>query len=233
LARPTISSPELAESICAQFAEGKTLRSICSGMPSVWTVIRWRREKPEFAALFSDAQESYEQVLFDEMLVHSGDRKGDWVEKKNGRGDTFIAVDYDHINRSKLEVETRAKILAKLNPQKFGDRQQIDSTVEASVKVEREPPTPLESAQSAMFTLTQYGLQFVPAGAQWTLPNDPGPCRAFAWITLRSSLLSTGNARPNPEPTSTRKHSTVLLVGYGNIPITSNSRKPLLSARTN
>jgi len=41
-------------------------------------------------------------------------------------GEKGILADTDHIQRSKLRVETRLKLLAKWNPRKWGDRQQIE-----------------------------------------------------------------------------------------------------------
>lgn len=39
-------------------------------------------------------------------------------------GEASLIVDHDHIQRSKLRIDTRLKLLAKWNPKKYGDKLQ-------------------------------------------------------------------------------------------------------------
>jgi hypothetical protein len=58
--KPALSySLELADRICAAIAEGHTLRTACSDpdMPSTASVMKWQRERPEFAQALDRARE--------------------------------------------------------------------------------------------------------------------------------------------------------------------------------
>jgi hypothetical protein len=44
----------------------------------------------------------------------------------------------EHIQRSKLRIETRLKLLAKWNPKKYGERVQVAGDADSPLKVEAE-----------------------------------------------------------------------------------------------
>src|SRR5262249_27586612 len=50
------------------------------------------------------------------------DGRNDWVEAKNGR----LVPNKELVHRSKLRIEARQFHMARLHPQTWGDRQQID-----------------------------------------------------------------------------------------------------------
>jgi hypothetical protein len=147
--------------------------------------MRWCEQNRSFAERYDRARQMGEDWLFAELREEAeaavsiaDDATHDWINRKNGRGDIERVPDLDHINRSKLRVEARQKRistlqwqLAKLNPGRYGDRQQIDSTVEASVKIEREPISDLESAKQIAFILKQAGMEILPPGMK-AVPID-------------------------------------------------------------
>lgn len=55
--------------------------------------------------------------------------------KKGKDGKEYEGIDTEHIQRSKLRVETRLKLLAKWNPKRYGDRIDVTSGGE---KIQRE-----------------------------------------------------------------------------------------------
>jgi hypothetical protein len=91
-------------------------------MPAVRTVSDWKEAHPSFSADFARAREEGEDYLAAECLEIADDGSNDYVTKKNANGTEYEAVDHDHIQRSKLRIETRLKLLAKWNPKKYGDR---------------------------------------------------------------------------------------------------------------
>ena len=60
--------------------------------------------------------------LFEECLEIADDTSGDYIEKKNDDGSTFWAVDHEHIQRSKLRIDTRKWMAGKLAPKKYGEK---------------------------------------------------------------------------------------------------------------
>jgi hypothetical protein len=118
IGRPSSYSDELAARICAELACGKSLRTVCKpeGMPSLETIFRWLREKPEFRDQYAHAKNESADALVEEMLDIADDASGDHDDE--GR---FVS---ENVQRSKLRIDTRKWIAAKMKPKKFGD--QID-----------------------------------------------------------------------------------------------------------
>lgn len=129
MARPTDYTPELADAICARLADGESLRTVClSGdMPNKSTVFRWLRTNIAFCDQYTRAKEESADALTDEMLDISDDGTNDWMERKGKDGeDIGWQVNGEHIQRSRLRIETRKWIASKLKPKKYGDK--IDHT---------------------------------------------------------------------------------------------------------
>lgn len=117
--RPSLYTPELGNAICARIAEGETLVSVCKDddMPGVATVLRW--PDPEFRELYTRAKEIRLEVMAEDIIAISDD----------GANDTYIdeetkqrRTDHDVINRSRLRVDTRKWLLARLASKTYGDR---------------------------------------------------------------------------------------------------------------
>jgi len=113
---------EVADAICAGLAEGKSLRAVCraDGMPAPSTVIGWLDdpEKAEFAEHYAIARARAYQMLADEIIEISDDSKGDvWIDDEGNE-----RTDAERVARSKLRVDTRKWILAKMLPKVYGDK---------------------------------------------------------------------------------------------------------------
>ena len=85
--RPSDYSFQVAISICARLAEGKSLRAICSeaGMPGRATVFRWIARHKEFRDEYTLACELRAEDLADEM-IEIVDDPCVWVEKIGADG---------------------------------------------------------------------------------------------------------------------------------------------------
>lgn len=70
MGRPSDYSEELAEFICDQIADGKSLRTIClaDDIPNRSTVLRWLDVNAVFAAKYARAREAQGDVM-DEMIA--------------------------------------------------------------------------------------------------------------------------------------------------------------------
>lgn len=123
--RPTDYTEDLAKEICLRLANGELLIEICkdSHMPHRRTVQNWAHDpKHEFFPMYMRARADQAWTFAEEMLAISDDRSGDFIEHVNKRsGEKEILVDHDHISRSRLKVDTRKFLVAKLNAKIFGD----------------------------------------------------------------------------------------------------------------
>lgn len=122
--RPTDYNTDLANEICARIAEGESLRSICrcEGMPNIRSVMRWLGIHPEFSQQYARAREAQAESMFEEMLEIADDGSNDWMERTGKDGETGdTVVDHEHVSRSKLRIDTRKWMLARMAPKKYGD----------------------------------------------------------------------------------------------------------------
>jgi hypothetical protein len=124
MGRPSLYTAEVVEAICERLSEGEPLAQICrdEGMPAARTVRDWMAERPDVSAAIARAREDGEDRIAADCLAIADDGRRDYSVNEDGRE----VVDHDHIQRSKLRIETRLKLLAKWNPKKWGDRQAVE-----------------------------------------------------------------------------------------------------------
>lgn len=124
LGRPSSYSKALGTNICERLSQGESLRRICGDkdLPGKSSVMRWLSDIPEFRDQYARARELQADYWADEIIEISDDGTNDYVEKGNRDGSTSQAVDSEHINRSRLRVDTRKWLMARLAPKKYGDR---------------------------------------------------------------------------------------------------------------
>lgn len=119
-------SQELFDRICERIAEGESLRAICEDedMPNKATVMRWLAADAALSDQYARAREAQADTLFEEILEIADD--GTLDRKSAGKGDGSLAVDVDHIQRSRLRVEARKWMAGKLRPKVYGDKAVIE-----------------------------------------------------------------------------------------------------------
>ena len=112
---------DYADEICNWIAAGKTLREYCrqDGKPGWDTIYNWAKADEEFGRRFARAREDGQDVMSEECkeladIPPEGPQDVAW---------------------RKLQIETRLKLLAKWNPKKYGDRQQVDHGGGVSINV--------------------------------------------------------------------------------------------------
>ena len=129
--RPTKKTPEVIERLLEGIADGQTLRALCreEGMPNWRTVYDWIDADAELAARFERAREMGFDAIAEDILTN--------VDNVPALG--------EHIQRSKLQVETRLKLLAKWHPKRYGDKQTVDvgNKEGETLKVESKPVDPM------------------------------------------------------------------------------------------
>ena len=97
-------------------------------MPQSRTVYGWLAAKPDFAGRYTKAKMLGIQHRFaDEIIEISDDNTRDIVMRLGYNGaEPKPEVNGEVINRSKLRVDSRKWLLAKLFPSKYGDNQKIE-----------------------------------------------------------------------------------------------------------
>jgi hypothetical protein len=133
--RPSTYDPAVATKICEQLSEGISLREICrqDGMPPWQTVYSWMERDASLVEAIARAREIGYDALAEECLKIADDGTNDYVEGERGP-----QLNSEHIQRSKLRIETRLKLLAKWNPKKYGERVQVAGDADSPLKVEAE-----------------------------------------------------------------------------------------------
>lgn len=124
MARPTKYSADIADTICERLADGMSLRKICldETMPDKATVCRWLALHDAFRDQYAYAREAQADGLVDETLDIADDGTNDYLTKKNSDGSEYQAFDAEHVQRSKLRVDTRKWMASKLAPKKYGEK---------------------------------------------------------------------------------------------------------------
>jgi hypothetical protein len=122
MGRPSDFTQDVADRICEGLIEGKSLRSLClaDDMPSAGTVCRWLGVNADFREQYERAREAQADTLADEILDIADDGSNDFM------GDD-AKYDGDAVARSKLRVDARKWVAAKLKPKKYGDKQLVGS----------------------------------------------------------------------------------------------------------
>lgn len=136
--RPSTYTPEIAATICAEVASGKTLREVCrqEGMPSESTVRSWYLDDREgFFAQYARARDLQLEVWADETIEIADDGSNDWMTRQNSNGESYEVVNSEHISRSKLRVDQRKWLLSKLKPERYGDRLKVAGDADAPLHV--------------------------------------------------------------------------------------------------
>jgi hypothetical protein len=133
--RPTKYAAKLSDVICAKLSEGQSLRTVCKSddMPCKATIFNWLRTSEEFLDQYTRAKQESADALTDEMLDIADDSTNDYMTKHNDDGSEYEALNAEHIQRSRLRIETRKWLSSKLKPKKYGDKIQQEITAPEGV----------------------------------------------------------------------------------------------------
>jgi len=133
MGRPSDFTPELALIICERLVEGESLRAICreDGMPSQSMVFRWLETHESFREQYTRARDMQADTFADELTEISDDARNDWMKRNHGEDDPGWVANGEHIQRSRLRIETRKWIASKLKPKKYGDKMALGGDPDA------------------------------------------------------------------------------------------------------
>jgi hypothetical protein len=124
--RPTKYTKELAQNICNRLAMGESLRRICrdDDFPAESTVRQWALDDYNgFYAQYARSRDIGLDAMADEALDIADDGLNDF-RLKDGAPPIF---DSEHVQRSRLRVDTRKWYLSKLAPKRYGDKIEFET----------------------------------------------------------------------------------------------------------
>src|SRR5574340_1272676 len=126
--RKSTYTQEVADDIAERISTGETLQAICrcDGMPPWRTVYQWMEDHPEFAASIARARDIGYDAIAEDTLRIADDATNDYMERIGPDDAPGYALNGEHVQRSKLRIETRLKLLAKWSPKKYGERVNLD-----------------------------------------------------------------------------------------------------------
>ena len=122
--RPSRYTEVLAAEICRRLAEGESLRKICkdTSVPAISTVMGWLFDgkHADFSEQYARARDLQADKLFDEALEIADESSDDRITTEEGKK----VLDHEHVQRSRLRVDTRKWAASKLAPKRDGDKLQ-------------------------------------------------------------------------------------------------------------
>ena len=117
----------LEDEICERLSVGDTLRQICRDdhMPNWRAVYQWMEKDSEFSTRIAQARETGFDAIAEGTLDIADNATNDWMETNDPDNKGYKA-NGELVQRSKLRIETRLKLLAKWSPKKYGEATRID-----------------------------------------------------------------------------------------------------------
>lgn len=110
---------DIFDTICDSIINGKSLRKAlldCENLPAK-TFFVWLRENEDFSKQYARATTERAELMFEDMFDIADDSENDYTETELGK-----VFNSEHLQRSKLRVDTRKWALSKLMPKKYGDK---------------------------------------------------------------------------------------------------------------
>jgi hypothetical protein len=134
--RPSEYTQTIADEICARLACGESLRTVCKDehLPCTSTIFSWFRVYPEFLQQYTRAKEESADAMAEEVIDIADNATNDYMERldKDGQAASW-AFNGEHVQRSRLRVDTRKWLMAKMKPKKYGEK--VDAQISGDLKI--------------------------------------------------------------------------------------------------
>ena len=114
---------------------GKSVRSILDKgdraiLPSFVTFNEWLDQDDKLAKQYVRMCEARADKIFEEIIQIADDTGDDLIKLNDGRE----VVNHSVINRDKLRVDARKWALSKMNPKKYGDKLDLNTTEKSKIE---------------------------------------------------------------------------------------------------
>jgi len=116
--------------ICDRVIEEKISfnKAVKESKISYVTFFQWLSKSDQLKELYNYATLIRSDILFDEMIDIADDGINDFVKKQISEGVEVEILNSEHIQRSRLRIDARKWILAKMQPKKYGERLDLSSS---------------------------------------------------------------------------------------------------------
>src|SRR3990167_3897356 len=125
IGRPTKFTQKLADLICQRVATHNIgLIRLCTkfdDMPNKDTINEWRYKYPDFSAQYAQAKIFQIETLIDEIIDIADNSTQDEIINDQG----VRVCNSEFIARSRLRIDTRKWLAAKLCPRLYGDKEEL------------------------------------------------------------------------------------------------------------
>lgn len=113
--RPSIYTPELAQTILDRYAAGEPIKRICAddGMPDHATYRKWKHTLPDFSAALAHARQDRAEVLVDRQGEHLAA-----VDPDSPFGSARVALARERVAYDRWQAE-------RLDRENWGERPQV------------------------------------------------------------------------------------------------------------
>ncbi len=217
--KPWVYDEAIALEVCERLSEGESLRSICEDprLPSHQTIYKWAAVQPIFKTAYARAREAQMERWSDDIVEIADEAATATGERIDKEGTVEAIVDPGVIQAAKLRIDTRKFLMAKLAPQRYGER--VDLNVSGSVEVSALSDEELEARTRARLVALGVAvagplLLALPGAAQEPTPiptPEPEPTDGESTPTAGEPEPTAGESTPGPR--STRKKSANDLLG--------------------
>lgn len=116
---------KIGDEVCERLVNGESLRKITRDdhIPAASTIFKWLLENADFAEQYAYAREAQADTLADEIIDIADNTANDTIIAEAG----VEQPNTEWITRSRLRVESRKWVAAKLKPKKYGDKLDLTS----------------------------------------------------------------------------------------------------------
>ncbi len=124
-------TPQLADDICSNLAQGKSLVAVCKELEIPYRdVFQWLRDNPGFADNYARAREAQIDYIAEDVLTISDDPQIPSDDKR-------------------VRIDARKWYAGKMQPKKYGERVQTDLNASVTVTTKEQRDAAVAAALSA------------------------------------------------------------------------------------
>jgi hypothetical protein len=141
--RPKKYQKEAEIAICEAISNGQSLQYICQqpGMPDFRTVFLWMETRPKFLEMYTRARQNQAELMATQ-IVDIADTPLIGEKRKTLKDGSVEVIVGDNVERSKLMVDARKWVAAKLLPKVYGERYQAEHTGSVGLQLVHDVPRP-------------------------------------------------------------------------------------------
>lgn len=132
---PFAWTTEIEDAIMDEIMGGRSFRDFMVGegrdhrFPSVPTFFKRLRDDEAFFKRYARAREFQADQEFEEMKEIADNGSNDWMESNDPENPGY-RLNGEHVQRSKLRIDTRKFRVVKLAPKKYGDKVELEHSGE-------------------------------------------------------------------------------------------------------